>query len=119
MIHLAATGGGTGTATTTLRVPTEKTLRKYGMSLADWEAMVLEQGCACYVCEKVPPSGRLCIDHEHAKGWKAMPPEKRRTFVRGLLCWTCNHYYVGRSITVSKARRVVSYLERYAGVRAP
>lgn len=117
MIYALVSGGGTGTAATTLRVPTKATLKRYGLTTEAWEAMAAEQGFACYVCEKVPPSGRLCVDHEHAKGWKKLPPERRREYVRGLLCWTCNHYYVGRSITPRKARRVVEYLEAFEARR--
>jgi hypothetical protein len=46
-------------------------------------------------------------------GWKKMPAEERKKYVRGLLCWFCNHYYVGRAITVEKASRVVLYLQNY------
>lgn len=50
-------------------------------------------------------------DHKHVKGWKAMPPEKRKLYVRGILCWFCNHSYLGRSMTLERARNVVKYLE--------
>jgi hypothetical protein len=57
----------------------------------------------------VPPSGRLCIDHQHVRGFKAMPPEEKRTWVRGLLCFTCNRYRVAKNEGAS-ARAVVAYL---------
>lgn len=75
--------------------------------------MAEQQGWACYVCRQVPKKGRLCIDHFHVRGWKKMPAEQRKRYVRGLLCWTCNHYYLGRGITTAKARRVVQYLESF------
>lgn len=93
-------------------VPKPATLKRYGLTGEAWLAILEAQGGVCYVCQKAPPSGRLCTDHEHVRGWKGKPPEERRRFVRGLLCWTCNHYYLGRGITVAKARRVVEYLER-------
>lgn len=101
-----------------ISTPSESTLKKYGLSAEEWRAMADAQNDACYVCLKTPTTGRLCIDHEHVKGWKSLSPDKRKLFVRGLLCWVCNHYYLGRGITVDKARNVVSYLERYA-VRRP
>lgn len=102
-----------------IRVPLPKTLAKYGLSEADFVALVERQGGVCYVCQKAPSTGRLCIDHDHVKGWSRMEASKRRLYVRGLLCFFCNHYYVGRSITVDKARRVVEYLERFASNTPP
>lgn len=96
-----------------LLTPSLATLKKYGLSLEEWQAMADAQGHACYVCHQVPTKGRLCIDHEHVKNWKKMPPERRKLFVRGLLCFRCNTTYVGRSITVERSRRVTQYLEAY------
>lgn len=73
----------------------------------------------CFVCGKMPKTGRLCIDHEHVKGWKKMPPEERKLYVRGLLCWFCNHTYVGRAITIEKSKRVTQYLEGYEARKIP
>jgi hypothetical protein len=98
-------------------VPSEATLKKYGLSEAEWKALLDSQEGVCFVCKLVPTKGRLCIDHEHVKGWKKMPPEKRKLYVRGLLCWVCNHYYLGRGINISKAKNVVAFLERYSARR--
>jgi hypothetical protein len=95
------------------RIPSAKTLAKYGLAEAEFVAMAEAQAGACRVCENEPRNGRLCIDHLHVRGWKAMPPEQRKLYVRGLLCFFCNHYYVGRAITVRKARNVVDYLEDF------
>jgi hypothetical protein len=97
--------------------PTPATLKKYGLSEPEWKAMLDEQGGVCYVCEQEPKKGRLVIDHYHAKGWRKMPPEQRKLFVRGLLCWWCNSSFLGRGITTAKARNVVRYLERYEAKR--
>lgn len=102
---------------TMLTNPTSTTLKRYGLSLDDWLRMAATQNFACFVCKKTPTSGRLCVDHEHVKGWKKMPPEVRAKYVRGLLCWTCNHYYLGRGITQEKAQQVVEYLKAYNGRR--
>lgn len=96
-----------------LHDPSDATLKKYGLSVDEWRKMAEDQGGACFVCKKTPSTGRLCIDHEHVKGWKKMPPDKRKLYVRGLLCWVCNHYYVGRGIDVQKAQNVVLYLQEY------
>jgi hypothetical protein len=102
----------------TAAVPSLATLKKYGLSLIEWEARRIWQKDACAICKKLPKTGRLCIDHEHVKGWKKMPPEQRVKYVRGLLCWVCNHYYCGRGITVGKAKNLVSYLEGYENAKA-
>ena len=96
-----------------IRTPSLATLRKYGLTVEDFETMVANQAGACRVCENEPSTGRLVVDHFHVKGWKKMPPDRRRLYVRGLLCWYCNHAYVGRGITVRKARNVVDYLEAF------
>jgi hypothetical protein len=97
-----------------IKLPKPPTVKRYGLTLQGWVAILDGQGGVCRICEQVPQSGRLCIDHEHVKGWKKMAPERRRLYVRGLLCWRCNHYYVGRGITVQRAQNVLAYLEAYA-----
>lgn len=55
---------------------------KYGISLEQYEAMVMEQKGLCFLCGKPPKSGdRLHVDHCH----------KHKT-VRRLLCKTCNFF---------------------------
>lgn len=96
-----------------VNIPKPETLEKYGLSETDWLAILERQGGVCAVCKRPPTTGRLCVDHDHVKGFKAMPPEKRRLYTRGLLCFFCNKFYVGRAITPQKARNVVAYLEAY------
>lgn len=114
-----------------VQVPSEATLKKYGLSEPEWRAILEAQGGVCAICEKEPNppkahperGGRLCIDHEHVyvpvpgkktkTPWKKLPPEQRKLYVRGLLCWTCNHYYAGRGITITKSKNVTLYLEEY------
>lgn len=52
---------------------------KYGLSLAQYDVMLEEQGGVCAVCGRSNGSKRLFIDHDHATGE-----------VRGLLCHACN-----------------------------
>jgi hypothetical protein len=101
-----------------VQTPSKATLKKYGLSEPEWKVILERQNGVCFVCQKEPTKGRLCIDHEHVKGWKKMPPENRKRFVRGLLCWVCNHYYLGRGININKAKNVVKYLEEYNGRHA-
>ncbi len=98
--------------------PSPNTLKKYGLSEEEWRAILERQGGVCFVCKKEPNKGRLCIDHEHVKGWRKMPPAQRKGFVRGLLCWTDNHYALARGMTVERAMNVAQYLRDYE-VRRP
>jgi hypothetical protein len=93
--------------------PKPATLKRYGLSEAEWRAILEKQGGVCAICKRVPSTGRTVIDHFHAKGWKKMPPEQRKLYVRGLCCWFCNHAFLGRGITVEKSRNVTLYLEEF------
>jgi hypothetical protein len=96
-----------------VQTPATATLKKYGLSEAEWRKYLDDQGGVCFVCEKEPTKGRLCIDHEHVKGWKKMPPEQRKLYVRGLLCWVCNAHYLFRGITIRRSQQVTLYLQKY------
>src|SRR5262245_12914083 len=52
--------------------------RRYGLSAAEYEALLAEQGGACAICRKRSEE-RLCVDHCHLTGT-----------IRGLLCRKCN-----------------------------
>lgn len=96
-----------------LIVPTKGTLRKYGMTVEEWREIAEGQGWVCAICRRVPQSGRLCIDHEHVRGWKRMKPEDRRRYVRGVICFLCNGKCVNKWMTVERAAAVLEYLTKY------
>jgi hypothetical protein len=108
---------------TNISPPAPSTLARYGLSLEEWQSLLHAQGGVCGVCGTVPsPSKRdgkvrLVTEHEHVRGWKKMPPELRKLYVRGLTCWWCNTSYLGRGITVEKAEGMVRYLTNYANRR--
>jgi len=55
--------------------------RVYGVTLDDFNAMVVAQGGRCAICEREPSGPRgLHIDHDHGTG-----------AIRGLLCNNCNN----------------------------
>jgi hypothetical protein len=99
-------------------MPTKATLKKYGMDEVDFIYLLEYQDYKCPICKKTPnPSKdgkvRFVVDHYHAKGWKKMPPEERKRYVRGLLCWYDNRYFLSKGITPEKARSMVEYLMRF------
>ncbi len=61
--------------------------RLYGISLVQFDAMMLRQGGCCAICGRKPkPGRRLHVDHDH----------KGNHRVRGLLCGFCNLRVLGR-----------------------
>lgn len=96
-----------------VKPPSKATLRKYGLNSEEWIAILNSQGGVCYICEKVPPNEKLCTDHEHVKNWKKLPPEKRKLYVRGLLCAYCNLRLMRKGWTLKKLNRAVNYIEQY------
>jgi len=69
----------------------------------DYAAMLERQAGVCAICRRPPKVGgrRLHVDHDHRTGR-----------VRGLLCFTCNRYILGKYATVAKLRAAADYLER-------
>jgi hypothetical protein len=96
-----------------VKYPKTETLKKYGLSLDEWKAILDRQDGKCPICKKVPSSGIYRTDHEHAKKWKKMKPEKRKTFVRGLLCVHCNRFYMAKGMNIDKANNMSNYLYSY------
>lgn len=76
----------------------------YGITREDYETLLKAQGGRCFICQRVPRSKRLAVDHDHQTG-----------AVRGLLCADsergCNHAILGNIRDLDMARRIVAYLE--------
>lgn len=71
-------------------------VKKYGITLPEYEVMLAMQGGVCWICQQPPKvdakDGRrvLHVDHRHVKNDKRQNPRNTRTRIRGLLCWRCN-----------------------------
>ena len=76
------------------------TLRKYGISLADYEAMFAAQGGRCAIC-RTPATRTLDIDHDHETGE-----------VRGLLCTSCNRMLGHAGDDQATLIAAIAYLQR-------
>jgi hypothetical protein len=96
-------------ALNTLKTPTPPTLKRYGLDLEDWQALALKQNSLCAVCNQLPTSGRLHIDHFHKPGFKKLPPVERKRCVRGLCCYSCNRFRISKN-TINTALAVAAYL---------
>ncbi len=76
-----------------------KLLCAYGMTIADYDALLERQGGVCAICKK-HPGETLCVDHCHATGK-----------VRGLLCRKCNAAIGFLEDDPRAARAAAAYLE--------
>ena len=91
------------------RKPKPSGMRKYWphLSLKEAEAerqkLSDAQGARCAICTKHESQfiNRLAVDHNHATGK-----------VRGLLCYRCNKFRVGRN-TIETAEEILNYLLKY------
>jgi len=86
-------------------------LRGYGLTEADYLALIDKQGAGCAICGRVAGSGKdstsknfryLCVDHDHDTGK-----------VRGLLCSNCNTGLGMFRDNVELLRLATAYLERH------
>jgi hypothetical protein len=76
--------------------------RKYGITLADYDRRLEEQGGVCAICKEARPEERtLHVDHDHVTGK-----------VRGLLCFRCNNAIGDLRDDVEFAHRLLDYLDR-------
>lgn len=82
--------------------------KTYGITQAEYAAMYELQNGRCYICQRLSPSRRLAVDHDHETGR-----------VRGLLCPDpergCNHAILGPleaspGGALAAAQRMVEYL---------
>lgn len=76
----------------------------YGITLEQYEAMVIEQNGVCKICKHVCERyGRLSVDHNHSTGE-----------VRGLLCNNCNTSLGGFKDKSDVLRKAADYLDEYS-----
>lgn len=85
--------------------------KTYGITLAEWDRILAEQGGGCGICERPPRANETFhLDHEHASG-QAGP-------VRGILCPYCNTRLIGRLKDHTKAQKMADYLRDPPATRA-
>ncbi len=86
-----------------MRYNLARSLRLHGMTIAEYEAMLVEQGGGCTICGSIEPgqnAKRLLIDHCHETGR-----------IRGLLCSSCNRglgYFGDDPERLSRAARYLA-----------
>lgn len=79
-------------------------VRKVGLTLAEYDAMVLARGGLCDICGKKPVEqrGSLCVDHDH-----------ETNTIRGLLCSPCNRGLGLLGDTAESVGRAARYLAEH------
>jgi hypothetical protein len=97
--------------------PAQRTLDTYGLTQDEWIGLLKDQGWRCPICLRHAKGLKLNTDHEHVRGWKNMPPEKRKEHVRGVLCWQDNHKVVRDHRSSEVVQRVADYLAAYEARR--
>ena len=75
--------------------------RKYGITQADYDAMLANQGGGCAICGRKPGKISLHVDHVHGS-------DK----IRGLLCFRCNNALGDLNDSPAFLERAVAYLSR-------
>jgi len=96
-----------------LRPRTTYSLSKYGLTQADWLAILEEQGGACIICGKGGKTKHLSVDHDHT-----LQKLYGIIMVRGLICQRCNRAigaFEYDDIVLSKA---IKYLGKIITLRA-
>jgi len=78
--------------------------RRYGITLAEYRAMVATQDGCCAICGE-RPEARMHVDHDHTTG-----------VIRQLLCPQCNAALGGARDRPDLLRAMADYLERHQAV---
>lgn len=78
---------------------------KYGITLAEYNQMLVDQDGGCAVCGRKETGHRkmahFCVDHDHVTG-----------AIRGLLCNSCNVALGAAGDSATRLRALADYLER-------
>jgi serine kinase of HPr protein (carbohydrate metabolism regulator) len=87
------------------------------LTAVEWLEIAAGQGWHCPICLR--SDVELVTDHLHLAGFKRLPPEERKRYVRGLPCRHCNLRVIPERATAETAQRVADYLRahemRFAG----
>ena len=98
-----------------IKLPALKTLATYGLTMDEWldylGAMGPFDSATCRICERAQE--QFVVDHQHVRGWKNMPPEERKKYVRGVICRGCNYYCLTRQVTALEHTNAGIYLREY------
>ncbi len=79
-------------------------MRKYGITIGQYNSMLEEQGGGCFICGRLPrPDISLHVDHDHSTGQ-----------VRGILCFCCNNALADFQENPALLGKAAGYLSHHA-----
>ncbi len=79
-------------------------MRKFGMTIEQYDAMLEAQGGGCFICGRPPREDiSLHVDHDHSTGK-----------VRGILCFCCNNALADFQEDPELLRKAASYVSWHA-----
>jgi hypothetical protein len=81
---------------------------KWGITEEQYNGILKQQRGGCAICERPPTTVSLAVDHDHITGR-----------IRGLLCYRCNHFLVGRHRDPDLVQRIADYLRGGTEYYAP
>lgn len=80
--------------------------REFGITVDDYDKMLMEQGGVCKICRRPPQKHRLAVDHDHRhKG-------NKKESIRGLLCHCCNRGLAWFRDNAESLDRAAKYLKK-------
>ncbi len=102
-----------------VKLPALKTLATYGLTMEEWlcylnlsdERAARSAEVRCRICERVQE--QFVVDHQHVRGWKTMPPEERKLWVRGVICRGCNYFVLTRQVKALEHENAAKYLYEF------
>ncbi len=74
-------------------------MRKFGMTLDEYDVMLDAQNGGCAICTRAPEETSLHVDHDHSTGR-----------IRALLCFQCNNALADFREDPDLLRNAVTYL---------
>lgn len=92
-------------------LPLPATLKRYGLTEVDYIKLYKSQYGQCALCKNT--NRKLVVDHRHVQGYKFMAPEKKRRYIRGLLCSFCNRRIATKLHTLERTKTLSEYLQAF------
>ena len=84
-------------------------LKTYGITEANYKALLKKQNGKCAICLRPSKPGKnLHVDHDH-----------QSQEIVGLLCWLCNHKFIGRRRNPVLYEAAAKYLRQGTGWFVP
>lgn len=107
-----------GTSLTTAKSRDTYLKYRYGITLDEYERLLVHQERVCAICKKPNTGGKvLHVDHQHTRGERRLKLAERKALirdnVRGLLCWKCNGAIARFRDNPTDLRSAADYLESW------